>query len=467
VCADSADSVKAAALRVSARQMMRRLGLQLLFASLAAWGCASTLLVRKGAPNPTRVEQVETGIQKLRGLDFTAEVPVVVKTREQARQIMIKEIERDHSDEQLRIGGETGAMTGLYPPGMDLKAETLKLLTDQIAGFYNPDDKEMVLVRGGSGNRGVWTDIADFFAQRDIAGEMILAHELTHALQDQHFQINEMLKRVKDNDDKSLALKCVAEGDATLAGFGYVAGRIDQKSIDLLTAQLAALPETFAKTSKGVPVSISTPLLFQYSGGVRFVGEAWRRGGWAGVNALYHNPPTSTQEIMQPKLYFDHLSPPAQIELSGYAAMLKDWKKIDDDTYGELLLKLTLERNLPQRPAALQTITRWAGDRIITLQNGKALTLLWIVVFRDTASADEFAASYDTLLGHLPGENNLYGIEAHGSAVLVVIGAGAARFAALASAIWRASKITSAEAPSASSKTVGVSSAVGGVAAAH
>lgn len=445
---------------------MRRFGLQLLFASLAVWGCASTLVAHKGAPNPTRVEQVETGIQKLRGLDFTAEVPLVVKTREQARRIMIKEIERDHSDEQLRVGGETGAMTGLYPPGMDLKAETLKLLTDQIAGFYNPDDKEMVLVRGGSVDTGVWTDIADFFARRDIAGEMILAHELTHALQDQHFQINEMLKRVEDNDDSSLALKCVAEGDATLAGFGYIAGHVDNRSIDLLTAQLATLPETFAKTSKDVPAGISTPLLFQYSGGVRFVGEAWRRGGWAGVNALYRNPPTSTQEIMQPELYFDHLSPPAQIELRGYAAMLKDWKKIDDDTYGELLLKLVLERNLPQRPAAQQTITRWAGDRIITLQNGKALTLLWIVAFRDTASANEFAQSYTMLLDHLPGENNLHGVAARGSAVLVVIGPGAERFADLAPAIWKASTIAGVDAPGTTAKTGRVSSAAGAVAAA-
>lgn len=437
--------MKWSAIRSVGRLNLRRFGWHLLFASLAVWGCASTLVVRNGAPNPSRVEIVEVGIQKLRGLAFTSQVPIVVKTREQARQIMIREIERDHSDAQLLVGGKTGAMTGLYPSGMDLKAETLKLLTDQIAGFYNPDDKQMVLVRNGSAQNGVWTDIADFFTRRDIAGEMILAHELTHALQDQHFQINRMLKRVKDNDDKSLALKCIAEGDATIAGFGYVAGRVDNRGIDVLTSQLGSLPENFARTSKDVPVGISTPLLFQYSAGVRFVGEAWRRGGWAAVDALYRVPPTSTQEIMQPELYFDHPSPPVQIEVGGYAAILKNWQKIDDDTYGELLLKVALQRNLPDRPFAEQAIAHWAGDRIITLQNGNALTLLWIVAFREADSAREFADSYRMLLDHLSDEHNPHRVDAHGSAVLIVIGAGADRFADLGPAIWKASTITTVD----------------------
>jgi hypothetical protein len=270
---------------------------------------------------------------------------------------------------------------------------------------------------------------------------MVLAHELTHALQDQHFGVRKMLKAVKDNDDRSLALKAVLEGDATIAGVAYIAGHIDQPMVALVVAGLAKLPETVARQSPSAPLGIREPLFFQYTDGSRFVGEAWRRGGWAAVNALYRNPPQSTQQIMQPDLYFDHPSPPAQIDIRGYAGLMPGWKKVDDDTYGELLLRVILQRNLPPHAPALKALPRWAGDRIITLKNGDALTLVWTIVFRDAGSAAQFADSYGRILGGLRGEHNPWRIDVKSRALLVVIGPGAENFDRLAPAIWEASTI--------------------------
>src|SRR5262249_5457001 len=148
-------------------------------------------------------------------------------------------------------------------------------------------------------------------------------------------------------------------------------------------------------------LAVTIPMLFQYSGGVRFVAEAWRRGGWAAVDHLYRDPPQSSQQIIQPELYFDHPTPPLRIELSGYQELLPGWKKVDDDTYGELLLKLILQRTLPLNAPALTTLQQWAGDRIITLQKGQALTLLWLIAFHDHEAADEFAHAYSGILDHL------------------------------------------------------------------
>ena len=80
-------------------------------------------------------------------------------------------------------------------------------------------------------------------AQRDITGEMILAHELTHALQDQHFHLEHMMDAVKDNDDRDLALKALAEGDATLSGFGYVNGKLDNATINTILLRLGRSAE--------------------------------------------------------------------------------------------------------------------------------------------------------------------------------------------------------------------------------
>ena len=406
-------------------------------AIVALCGCAYAL-VHDGAIDHGKADQVKASLQQLRGLDFKAPVPLVIKTPDEAQRIIIAEIARDHSDEDLRIGGLSGAMTGLFPPGIDLKAETLKLLRSQIAGFYEPRIKQMVLVENDA-SFGFWNGAAKVLTHRDIAGEMLLAHELTHALQDQHFAIDGMLQSVKNNDDKSLALKSVAEGDATLAGFGDVAGGLDGAQVDLIVSKLANLQKTFDSQFTDVPEGLSIPLLFQYSAGTRFVAEAWHRGGWAAVDAIYKNPPTSTQQIMQPALYFDHFSAPARISLGGYQEILKGWKQVDDDTYGELLIGIILKRNLPPHAPVLNTMPNWAGDRILVFQKGSALTLLWFVMFRDDASAARFAAGYSGILDHLRGEKNPHRVETKSAAVLIVISQGDNDLEKLAAAVWKSS----------------------------
>lgn len=429
----------------------------LALAAVVLCGCANTL-VHGGTVDNAKVDQVEAGIQKLRGLNFKSPVPLVVKTRDEAERTMIAEIARDHSDEDLRIGGLTGAMTGLFPPGIDLKGESLKLLRSQIAGFYEPREKQMVLVED-KGGFGFWNGAAQFVSHRDLAGEMLLAHELTHALQDQAFGVDAMLKKVKDNDDRSLALKSVAEGDATLAGFAYIAGGLTDASVDAVVSKLANLPEAFKAESADVPEGLSTPLLFQYSAGTRFVGEAWRRGGWAKVNTLYANPPASTQQIMQPELYFDHPSPPARIKIAGYADILKGWEQVDDDTYGELLLNVILKRNLPANAPALGTLPKWAGDRILTFEKGKALTLLWIIAFRNAASASQFAGAYAGILDRLRGENNPHRVEARSATVLIVISQGPGNLSELASDLWKSSTVDLSASAPVTSRTTAVGTA--------
>ena len=143
-------------------------------------GCAYAL-VNGHSLNQPKVDKVEQELQVIRQLSFLGPVPLVVKDRDQAEEQMESDLMRDYTDNQLRADGAAGALVGLYPSGIDLKAESLKLLRNQVAGFYDPHSKEMVLVAGGT-NLGLFTDAAEFVAQHDVGGEMVLAHELTHAL---------------------------------------------------------------------------------------------------------------------------------------------------------------------------------------------------------------------------------------------------------------------------------------------
>jgi hypothetical protein len=404
-------------------------------------GCAYSL-VNGDRVNSQQAEKIEAGIQDVRQLRFKRPVPLVVKTSDQAEAMMEADLMRDYTDNQLEVDAVAGALVGLYPPGLDLKAASLKLLKSQVAGFYDPHGKEMVLVEGGA-DLGFWNSATQFMIQRDIVGEMLLAHELTHALQDQNFNLESSLDKVKDDDDRALALKSVAEGDATIAGFAYSLGRMDDSAADALANDLKSLPQALAAQAPGTPEGLSAPLLFQYSGGVNFVAEAYRRGGWPAVDALYRHPPQSSHQILHPALYFDSNAATPRIELAGYEGIMSGWKKADDDTYGELLLRLILERNLGKQSSEVGLASQWTADRMIILQESREVTVIWMLTFSDRQIARHFTVVYDTLLDRLLGDSTPHRIDTRSNAVLVVIGEGADYFRTLAPAIWNASTIES------------------------
>jgi hypothetical protein len=404
-------------------------------------GCAYSL-VRGDRVNSKQAAKIEAGIQDFRQLRFKKSVPLVVKTPDQAEAMMETDLMRYYTDNQLEADAVAGAVTGLLPPGLDLKAASLKLMKSQVAGFYDPHGKEMVLVEGGA-DLDIWNSAAQFMIQRDVVGEMLLAHELTHALQDQNFGLEPRLDQLKGDDDRALALKCVAEGDATLAGFAYAVGRMDDSTADALANNLKQLPQALAAEAPDTPAGLSVPLLFQYSDGVRFVAEAYRHGGWSAVDALYRNPPQSSHQILHPELYFDAPAPQPQIELRGYERIMRGWKKVDDNDYGELLLRVILERNLGKQSSEIALASRWMADRMIVLQQSRAINVIWMIAFSDPQTASHFAVVYETLLDRLLGDSTPHRIDTNSKAVLIVIGEGADYFDTLAPDIWSASAIES------------------------
>ena len=402
-------------------------------------GCAYSL-VSRGRINTGQSSKVEAGIQDLRQLRFKHPVPLIVKSPDEAEEMLEADMMRDNTDEQLRVDAVVGALVGLYPPNMDLKAEALKLMKSQVAGFYDPHGKQMVVVEGAL-NLGFWNSATEFMIQRDIAGEMVLAHELTHALQDQNFGLESKLDKVKDDDDRALALKSLAEGDATLAGFAYSYGRMDDTAANLLVANLSDLPKTLAAEAPNTPDGLSAPLLFQYSEGTRFVAEAYRRGGWMAVDALYGNPPQSSHQILHPGLYFDGDARAARIMLAGYEKIMAGWKTVNDESFGELLLRVILERNLGKQSREISLSARWMADRMVVMEQSRGVNVIWMIAFADAHDASHFAVVYATLLDRLLGDATPHRIDYRANAVLVLIGQGANYFDELAPALWNSSTV--------------------------
>src|SRR5579872_4733425 len=103
--------------------------------AMALAGCAYSL-INGGQVNEKIAGNVEQGIQQIRQLSFKSHVPLVLKTPDEVEQMVIADLHRDYTDEELEADGKAGAMLGLFPSGIDLKAESVKLLKSQIAGFY-------------------------------------------------------------------------------------------------------------------------------------------------------------------------------------------------------------------------------------------------------------------------------------------------------------------------------------------
>ncbi|HEY2524128.1 MAG TPA: hypothetical protein VGI29_03650, partial [Candidatus Binataceae bacterium] len=426
----------------SVPSLLLRFGAALALLVLA--GCTNAL-VSGGRVNIQHAEAIYTDVQELRELHFKTDVPLVLMDRGRADFVMQREFESHHDAAELQRAAAVGELTGLYASPANLENQTMRVLSSQVVAFYDPQDREMVLVKGKS-ETGFWSKIAGVFRRRDSTSEMLIAHELTHALQDQYFGAHTAIDRITDNDDRRLALKSVVEGDATLVGYGCTTGIIDAHTINDLLAHLGDMPRVFDLQSPEAPAALRDPLIFQYTDGTRFVGQIFLHGGWNAVNALYTHPPLSTREILNPALYLARVAP-LRITVGGWARVLKGWRKVGQNTYGELLLRVILARG---SSGAAALANGWRGDRMAVLQNEiGATTVVWVVAFADDTSAAAFSRAYEGILERnaIGGVPPIHHVERRGTAVLAIVGPGAIWSADLAPAVWRASTIMVAAPP--------------------
>jgi hypothetical protein len=130
------------------------------------------------------------------------------------------------------------------------------------------------------------------------------------------------------------------------------------------------------------------------------------------------------------------------VTVAGYQARLAGWHKSDEDTLGELGLRIILENTRGAASPDLALAAGWAGDRIVMLRKGETVSVIWLLTFRDADSASRFAAVYRKVLDHLHGHPAAHRVELRRNAVLVVAGDAAAHFDRLGPAVWKASTIT-------------------------
>jgi hypothetical protein len=399
---------------------------------LMCLGCHAPAHVHPGTPTPatapadaaspvTSFARIETELSALRALPFKHSVPSSTQSRADFRAWVHGELGRELPPAKNQALSHAYADLGFAAQGFDLMTTMEEAFTTQVAAYYDPKSKAFRVL---GETRGQDVD------------EIIVAHELTHALDDQHFDLENFDggegNRLGLSEDERTAHQFVTEGEATFMmlawrsasgeGAAKQLGPLGVAGVRMAVALLGAADpiELLAATRRGrsaaelspeerseldqmtkLPPVISMALVEPYFKGAALVSEVWGRGGWAAVDDLYRHPPASTEQILHTREKFlERRDPPIAITLPAARPALHD-APAATDVMGELGMRAYFKTwDFPSGDAAA---AGWGGDRFWVWKREGRFLSLWATRWDSEGDAKKFLAAYlDTLEVRFP-----------------------------------------------------------------
>ncbi|HEX8745662.1 MAG TPA: hypothetical protein VF717_00575 [Pyrinomonadaceae bacterium] len=329
----------------------------------------------KSAAVAAATTEVLKETSEIRELPILRPVKSGAQSREEIERMIIRNMNEETRPEETRASELALKKLGLVPQDFQFRAFIIKLLTEQVAGYYDPKAQEFYLA-----------DWIDLDGQKPV-----MAHELTHALQDQHFNLRRFEKWPKGDSDAEMAAHALIEGDATLAMIRYVTRDLRRAAA---FAKSLGTDDNSSEQIERAPRAIRESLLFPYEQGSQWVTTLFRRGGWTLVSKAYTELPQSTEQILHPDKYFSREAP-VKIELADIRDSLgAGWRRIDYDVNGEWGCYLVLNEYLKE--GATQAAAGWGGDRFSVYEEPKSEQILitQMTVWDTEADAREFFQAY-------------------------------------------------------------------------
>ncbi len=356
----------------------------LLLLSLAAFSQQSSPAPPATPANPDFIkaaDEVLADVSKIISLPVKSPLKKTVRTREEIREFILREVHEERDAAKWRADQLALETFGLIPRGFDLQQFVVELLTEQVAGLYDPKSKEFY--------------IADWIPLQEQ--RMVMSHELVHALQDQHFDIEPWSKAARPNDDGELARHSVLEGAAIVGMLEYMLRAQNLSVRELPDIELFIRAQMIGELDKNSqlaksPAYIRDSLLFPYLAGTAFSQRLLRAGGsWEKFYDVFAKPPASTHQILHPDLYLagEILSP---VSMAAAAkAVPGEWKKLDENTLGEFGVHALLKQFLSEERAQ-RLSPAWTGDSYVVYEQPKSKRVL--LLFRLRLAADTDAARF-------------------------------------------------------------------------
>lgn len=370
--------------------------------------------------------------------------PVLLRTREENRRFIEQELDRRYSPARVESERKGMVAWGLIPPTYDLRRLFVDLMQEQVAAYYDPRAKVMVL--------GDWLPLE----QQQAA----LMHELVHALQDREVSLDSFITPDPGHGDQLLARQALMEGEAVALTFELM---LKSQGGDFASLpDLAPLREMISAGVAGPTVSAAPRfmrdlLVFPYVEGLRFVHEFRKRQPWSAISALYRDPPRSTTQILRPEKRFVAREDPIAVALPDLKSLLPGAPVVAEDELGEFALAAVVGLHLGE-VAGHAAAAGWRGDRyrIWEDQPGR-FVIAYLLAMESDSVANTFALTYTTVLERrhpqltrkgAPGKvgaivtwrdgDRAYAVEKRGAEVLIIERVPAATADRMREAIWRA-----------------------------
>jgi hypothetical protein len=322
-------------------------------------------------------DEVLEQMSEITGLKLLTPLKKSLRSREEIRAYVIKQMNEEKNSAERYADARTAEAFGLLPKGFDLDTFMVNVLTEQVEGLYDPKTQEFYIAD--------WSPPSD---QR-----MVMAHELTHALEDQHFHIEAWSRAARPNEDAELARDAVLEGSAMAAMVDYLMAGTGRSLKDLpefdpsmLLGELESTP-----TLKSAPPFLKDALIFPYISGLNFSAAVLKNSGWPALAGVFEKPPVSTQQILHPAAYKTGKTP-STVSLPSFDKILgKDWAKLDENIMGEFGWKEVLKQFLDD-DRAKSLAAAWDGDRYATYEQKETKKL--VLVARLHLDSEEHAARF-------------------------------------------------------------------------
>jgi len=355
-------------------------------------------------------DDVAKSVESLRGWRFKVPVKKGMYSEAELRGFIEKRLVEEYPETELRDNEAFLRTIGALPESTSLRQTLIDVLMSQIGGFYDPPTKTFYMVKREGTDYGQLMD------------RILIAHELTHALDDQQVSLDSLMAARDRSQDGEFVVGALVEGSATEVMTRYVTQA--QFSGDLKPDDLTSLMKSEEDRSR---VFFEAPRYFQsllanYTCGMFFLLEgnlSALLGGTSTVNAgqnflkAVHDPPRSSEQILHPDKYWDSAKrdePVLVVEDSARKLWASaGYRIIHENTAGELLagiLTTPPDQKLDPMAAGLPTYWTnaaaegWGGDRFFLLESGKgASRAVWITLWDTPKDREEFASTYKTVLG--------------------------------------------------------------------
>ena len=351
-------------------------------AAIASGSATSTQANHSSSPDFIKAaDQVLLQMSQILSLPIKQPLKKSLRSKQEVRDYLVREDKEDKNDAERYADAKTLEAFGLIPKDFPLDSFMLDVLTDQVAGLYDPKAKEFY--------------IADWIPVDEQ--KTVMSHELTHALEDQSFRIDDWIKAARPNDDAELARDSVSEGSAMAAMVDYQMldqhiGVRELPDVTLLIRAGAITEMDKDPNLAKAPIYIRDELLFPYLAGTGFTQEFLKaHSGWKDIHLVFENPPVSTQQILHPDLYLNGTKPVA-VTLPAWKGVVPDnWKLLEENTMGEFGVGEILKQFRKDNSEDPLT-TAWKGDRYAVFEDAKSKTTP--LVFRLVLDSPEDAARF-------------------------------------------------------------------------